>query len=143
MNSIETRKSIIVETFKAISSWDDRYKKLIEMGKALSGFEDQFHVDQFKLVGCQSQVWLYPKYDSKTKLLYFYADSDAMIGKGMIALLLDVYSGNKIDDILTLSTDFLDDIGLKKHLSMSRSNGINAMLRQIISYALMIKKSEN
>ncbi len=127
----------LVKTFTAFNSWEDRYKKLIELGKTLPGMSPEQQIEANKVKGCQSQVWLAARLENGK--VFFSADSDASIVKGIIALLLSVYSGETPDTILACRPTFLEDIGLKQHLSMSRAGGLNAMMKQINLYALAFK----
>ena len=127
--------------FNQYSNWEDRYREIIKQGKKLPELADEYRTEANKVKGCQSQVWLHA--DLKDGKIYFIADSDASIVKGIISILLKVYSGNTPDDILALKPTFIDEIGLRQHLSMSRSNGLNAMLKQLSLYAIAFKaKSE-
>jgi len=127
----------MVVTFTALKTWEDRYKKLIELGKALPAMSPEQQIEANKIKGCQSQVWLSARHAEGK--VFFCADSDASIVKGIIALLLEVYSGETPDSILANKPNFLEEIGLKQHLSMSRANGLNAMVKQINLYALAFK----
>ncbi len=129
-------ESIITE-FTAFKDWEDRYKHLISLGKSMPTFPEEHRLESNKVKGCQSQVWLVSeliKTDEKY-IINFMADSDASIVKGIVALLSKVYSGLEPDQILQLKPDFIDEIGLRQHLSMSRANGLNSMLKQISLYA--------
>lgn len=126
-----------VELFIKIEDWQDRYKKIIDLGKSLPPMREEFKIETNKVKGCQSQVWL--GVDFKDGLIYFEGDSDASIVKGIVALLLGVYSGSTPDEILSTKPTFIEDIGLKQHLSMSRSNGLNSMIKQITIYAMAFK----
>jgi cysteine desulfuration protein SufE len=132
----ETIKNIIID-FKGMNSWEDKYKHLIELGKALPEMEENFRSEKNLVRGCQSRVWFHV--DLKDGRLYFQGDSDAAIVKGLVALLLKVYSGRTPDEILSTKPNFLGDIGLREHLSMSRSNGLSSMLKQISLYAIAFK----
>lgn len=127
----------IISEFKGFSTWEDRYKHLITMGKNLPPMKEEHHVESNKVKGCQSQVWLFAELEGDK--IRYTGDSDAAIVKGIVALLLKVYSGRTPDEILTLDQSFIDEIGLKQHLSMSRANGLSAMLKQIQMYALAFK----
>lgn len=133
----EERIKEIVEKFGRFNSWEDRYKEIIEMGKSLEAMPLDEKTEANKVKGCQSQVWL--SAEMKNNLLYFHGDSDASIVKGIVAILLSVYSKLTPDEILTLKPTFLDEIGLRQHLSMSRANGLNSMLKQIQFYAMAFK----
>ncbi len=117
--------------------WMDKYNHIIEMGKDLPRIEDRFKVDNNLIPGCQSRVWLHSNYiDGK---VYFYADSDAVITKGIINLLIRVLSGQTPDEIIDSRLEFIDAIGLKEHLSPTRSNGLSSMIKQMKLYALVYK----
>lgn len=127
----------IISEFTAFKDWEDRYKHLIKLGKQMPDFPEEHRLESNKVKGCQSQVWLVSTLD-KTEDSYrinFLADSDASIVKGIVALLTNVYSGLSPEEILALKADFIDEIGLRQHLSMSRANGLNSMLKQINLYA--------
>ena len=123
--------------FEQFNNWEDKYKHLISMGKKLPIMDDSYKTDANKIKGCQSQVWLFPEL-VEGKIL-FHADSDASIVKGIISLLLEVYNDATAEEILATRPTFLKDLGLSEHLSMSRANGLNAMIKQISMYALAIK----
>lgn len=129
--------SLIVNDFKKFSDWEDRYKHLIELGKKLPSMKEEFKTESNKIKGCQSQVWLNAELDGDK--VVFSADSDASIVKGIVALLVEVYSGLTPDQILATKPTFLEEIGLKEHLSMSRANGMTAMIKQISFYAMAFK----
>ena len=124
----------IIDEFSMFDDWMDRYEYLIELGKSLPIIDDQFKLDENLIKGCQSKVWLYSELeDDRVK---FSADSDAILTKGIAALLLRVYSGQKPEDILTAETSFIDEVGLKEHLSPTRANGLVSMIKQIKMYAI-------
>ena len=108
------------------------------MGKELAPYPEEFRSEDFKVKGCQSQVWLYAKKNSQG-LVEFKADSDALIVKGLIAMILEVYSGLTPDEVLATQPTFVSELGLSQHLSPSRANGLNSMLKQIKYYALALK----
>ena len=123
--------------FKNFIEWEGRYKYLIELGKNMPDLKEEWRVEENKIKGCQSQVWLHAELiDGK---IYFSADSDAAIVKGIVAILVYIYSGSTPDEILTTKPNFLEDIGLREHLSMSRANGLSSMLKQISFYAMAFK----
>ena len=117
--------------------WMDRYAMLIEMGKECPIIDEQYRNDQYLINGCQSRVWLHA--ELKDGKIYFTADSDAVITKGTIYLLIKVFSGQTPQDILAADLSFLDKIGLKEHLSPTRSNGLVSMLKQMMLYAEALK----
>jgi cysteine desulfuration protein SufE len=134
---LDQRVDNIIKTFEGFSTWEDRYKHLISMGKALEVMSEDEHAVENLIKGCQSQVWLSAKLVGDKVILC--GDSDASIVKGIVALLLEVYSGRTPDEILSTAPDFVDKIGLKQHLSMSRANGLSSMLKQISFYAMAYK----
>ena len=138
---IEERISQLMTELGGLKDWEDRYKKLIEWGGKLPAYPEEFRQDKFQVKGCQSQVWLYP--EKKEGKIYFHADSDAILVKGIVALLLHVYSGSTPTEILTTGSDFLKDLGITQHLSMNRSNGLAAMFKQIQLYALVYQNMKD
>lgn len=132
--SISKIQDNYVEQFAKFDTWEDRYSEIVKLGKELAPLEDEFKVDKFKVKGCQSSVWLTAKLDDG-KVIYS-ADSDAMIVKGIIALLVNTFSGHSPQDIMNSNLDYLDKIGLRQHLSMNRSNGLTSMIKQIKMYAM-------
>lgn len=127
----------LVQEFKKFSSWEERYKHLIGLGKELNSMEPSDKVETNKVKGCQSQVWLSARLEDGR--IHFSGDSDASIVKGIVALLIKVYDNKSPDEVLATPQTFIDDIGLKQHLSMSRTNGLSSMLKQISFYALAFK----
>lgn len=127
----------IVKEFEEYIDWEDRYKRIIELGRELPPIDDSLRTDKYKLSGCQSQVWINAKFaDGK---IIFEADSDASIVKGLIAILIRVYSGHTPDEIIYNPPYFLSKIGIDKHLSPTRKNGLAAMMKQIQMYAVAFK----
>jgi len=124
----------VIEEFQSLTEWEDRYKKIIEMGRQLAEMPEEFKTEENKVRGCQSQVWLHAQLSDQGKVL-LQGDSDAMIVKGLVALLLRVYSGASPQDILETPPAFLKSLGFESHLSPSRANGLHAMLKQIRLYA--------
>lgn len=116
-----------------LDDWMDRYSMLIEMGKECPMIDTQYRNDEHLINGCQSRVWL--RAEMKDGKMYFTADSDAVITKGIIYLLIKVFSGQTPSDILAADMSFLDEIGLKEHLSPTRSNGLLSMVKQMMIYA--------
>ncbi|MBI9033275.1 MAG: SufE family protein [Bacteroidales bacterium] len=127
----------IVEEFSIYDDWMDKYNYLIEMGKSLPLIDEKYKVENNLITGCQSRVWLNAEY--KEGLITFSADSDAVITKGIIFLLIRVMSGQKPDAIMKASFEFIDKIGLREHLSPTRSNGLSSMIKQIKLYAMAFK----
>ena len=131
--TIKEIQQSIIDDFSMFDDWMDRYAMLIEMGKECPIIDDQYRNDQYLINGCQSRVWLHA--ELKDGKVYYTADSDAVITKGIIYLLIKVFSGQTPQDILAADLSFLDEIGLKEHLSPTRSNGLLAMLKQMLLYA--------
>ena len=130
----------VIEEFSELTDWMDKYQMLIDLGKELEVLDDKYKTEQNLKDGCQSRVWVQCDYvDGKLELT---ADSDALIVKGIIALLLRVLSGHTPQEILDADLYFIDEIGLKDHLSPTRSNGLLAMIKQIRMYALAFKSME-
>jgi cysteine desulfuration protein SufE len=124
----------IIDEFSMFDDWMERYEYIIELGKSLPIIDTQYKLDENLIKGCQSKVWLYSELDNDT--IKFTADSDAILTKGIVALLLRVYSNQKPLDILNADTSFIDEIGLKEHLSPTRANGLVSMVKQIKMYAI-------
>lgn len=135
--TINEKQAELVEQFKDLNDWEDRYSLIIKFGRELSELPEEEKNDKNKLDGCQSQVWIKPEF--KEGKLFIHADSDAMIVKGLIAMLIKVYSGHTPDEILTSPPEFLKEIGVDTHLSPTRKNGLSAMLKQIQMYAIAFK----
>lgn len=129
----QTQQELIAE-FAMFSDWQDRYEHLIELGKDLPLIAPEHKTDDNLVRGCQSRVWLHAS--PKEGLIHFTADSDAMITKGIVALLVRVYNDRTPQEILGASTEFIDQIGLRAHLSPNRANGLSAMIDQMKRYAL-------
>jgi len=135
MTQMRERIAQITERFKAFSDWEDRYKELIQVGKEMAAYPEEQRLEKFKVKGCQSQVWLYPRFgEGRIRLA---ADSDALLVKGIVALLIYVYDGATPAEVLADRGDFLKEIGITEHLSMNRTNGLASMLKQIQMYALV------
>lgn len=131
--NIEQTKNNLIETFDFLDSWEERYQYIIEQGKSLPLIDSKYKTNNFLIKGCQSQVWLHADFhDGK---VFFTADSDAIITKGIIAILISVFSERTPEEILQSNTDFIDAIGLKEHLSPTRANGLVSMIEQIRQYA--------
>ena len=124
----------IIDEFSMFDDWMERYEYIIDLGKSLPIIDAQYKLDENLINGCQSKVWLYSELENDT--IKYTADSDAILTKGIVALLLRVYSGQKPTAILTAETGFIDEIGLKEHLSPTRANGLVSMVKQIKMYAI-------
>lgn len=141
--TIDEIQDEIIDEFSVFDDWMDKYQILIDMGNSLPPFDETYRIDQNLIEGCQSRVWLHAEY--RDGHIYFSADSDAIIVKGVISLLMKVLSGRTPDEILASDLHFIDAIGLKEHLSPTRSNGLLSMVKQMRLYALAYKTkgSEN
>jgi len=134
--NIAERAAALVEEFSMFEDWMDRYQYLIDLGKELPEIDDEFRTDDYRIRGCQSQVWLQPI--PERDVIHFKADSDAQITKGLIAVLLRVVNGQSAKDVASANLSFLDELELKEHLSPTRKNGLDSMLKQIRMYAAAI-----
>ncbi len=137
MTSIKEKEQAVVEEFELFDDWMDKYNYIIEMGKSLPVIDNKYKEEKYLIRGCQAQVWLHA--EEKEGKVYFRADSDALITKGIVALLIRVLSGQKPGEIIDADMSFIDEIGLKEHLSQTRSNGLVNMIKQMKLYALAIK----
>ncbi len=131
----------IVDSFAAFGDWMDRYEYLIELGRDLPVIDEQKKQEERLIKGCQSRVWLDTEY--RDGRLWFTADSDAIITKGIISLLIQVYNGRTPDEILAADNSFIDEIGLRENLSPTRANGLVAMMEQIRGDALKFKSQQD
>ena len=138
--TIEEIEQEIIEEFSLFDSWDDKYEYIIDLGKKLPVLEDQYKKDENKVRGCQSTVWLTADYEDGR--VYYKADSDAMIVKGLISMLIRVLSGQVPDEIINAKLNFIREIGMMSHLAQTRSNGLLAMVKQMKNYALAFKVKE-
>ncbi|MDE5656988.1 MAG: SufE family protein [Muribaculaceae bacterium] len=138
--TIQQRQQELIDEFADIDDWMDRYGYIIDMGNALPPIDEKLKTPDRLIEGCQSRVWLDAEYrDGK---VYYVADSDAIIVKGMISMLVSVLSGHTPDEILDAKLNFIDEIGLAEHLSPTRSNGLLAMVKQMRLYALAFKNKQ-
>ena len=124
----------IIEEFSLFDDWMDKYNLLIDIGKELPVIDPKYKVKDFLIEGCQSKVWLYPEFDGK--LITFTADTDAIITRGIVALLIKVLSNRSPQEIISTDLYFIDKIGLRQNLSPTRSNGLLSMVRQMKLYAM-------
>ncbi|MBO6537321.1 MAG: SufE family protein [Balneolaceae bacterium] len=134
INDIQQR---IIKEFSLFQDWTDKYKHIIKLGSKLEPLPEEDHKDENLVKGCQSQVWLTAQLDEDT--VVFKADSDAAITKGLVALMIRVYSGQTPDEIIAHNPDFLKQIGLAEHLSPTRANGLASMVKQMKIYAMAFK----
>ncbi len=124
----------IIDEFSMFEDWEERYQYVIDLGNSLPLIDEQYKTEDNIIKGCQSKVWLHG--EQRDGEVVFTADSDAILTKGIIAILIRVFSGQKPQDILDADTGFIDEIGLKEHLSPTRANGLVSMIKQIKMYAL-------
>jgi cysteine desulfuration protein SufE len=140
MTILELQEQVVSE-FSLFDDWMDKYNYLIEIGKSIPIIDESYKTNQYVITGCQSKVWLHADYRDGN--IFFSADSDAIITKGIVNLLIRVLSGHTPDEILNADMDFIDKVGLREHLSPTRSNGLTSMVKQMKLYALAFKtKSE-
>lgn len=132
-DTIAARTAEVVDEFSFFDDWMGRYEYLIELGKALPLIEDEYKTEAFRIHGCQAQVWL--RAEQEDGHMHYKADSDALITKGLIALLVRVLNGQPPEAVAAADLNFLDAIGMKEHLSPTRKNGLNAMISQMKRYA--------
>ncbi len=142
--NIQEKIKATVDNIIQFKDWEDKYAAIIKLGKEMPSMPEEFRVDGNKVSGCQSQVWLYPDMSSSLDKVLFYADSDALIAKGLIALVLQVYNSSSAQEIMTTAPNFIQDMGLDSHLSPNRANGLQAMIKQIklYAYALSVKAGQ-
>lgn len=139
MSSIKEIENEIVEDFELFDDWEGKYEYLIGLGKDLPLIDDKYKTDEYLVRGCQSRVWLHASHQGEK--VYYTADSDAIITKGLVALMIKVLSGQKANEIAKADLGFIDRVGLKEHLSPTRSNGLASMIKQMKLYALALDKS--
>lgn len=139
MQTINELQDNIIEEFSAFDDWMDKYELLIELGNGLPSLNEKYKTESNLIEGCQSRVWLHADY--KDGKLFFEAESDAVIVKGIVSLLISILSGHTPQEILDADLYFIDKIGLKEHLSPTRSNGLVSMVKQMRMYALACKAS--
>lgn len=141
MKTINELQDEVIEEFEDFSDWMDKYQLLIDLGNEQEPLDPQYKTEQNLIDGCQSRVWLQADLDNEGKVV-FQAESDALIVKGIISLLIKVVSGHTPDEILNSDLYFIEKIGLKEHLSPTRSNGLLAMVKQTRMYALAFKAKQ-
>jgi len=132
--SIESKAIEIVDDFSLFSDWNDKYEHIFELGKSLPPFKDALKTEDRLIKGCQSKVWLNAEFDGEK--MNYSADSDALITKGIVALIINVVNEERPSDVVKYEFGFIDKIGLRDHLSMTRSNGLVSMVNQIKQQAL-------
>lgn len=139
--TIKAIQEEIVDEFSMFEDWDERFQYVIDLGKELPLIENEFKTDENTIKGCQSKVWLHA--EQREDMVFFSADSDAIITKGIIAILIRAFSNQKASDILAADTNFIDQIGLREQLSPTRANGLVSMIKQIKMYALAFDAQQN
>ena len=138
---IQDIQNDIIDEFSMFDDWEERYQYMIDLGKTLPLIEDQYKIDTNLIKGCQSKVWVHAEmHDDK---ILFTADIDAIITKGIIAILIRVFSNQHPKDIIEADTAFIDEIGLKEHLSPTRANGLVSMIKQLKMYAIAYQTQLN
>lgn len=135
--TIKEREEEIIEEFSLFDSWEEKYEYIIDLGKKLEPLDEKFKVGENIIKGCQATVWLTSEF--KNGKVFYKADSDAVIVKGLVSMLIKVLSGHEPDQILEAKLDFIKDIGMMTHLAQTRSNGLLSMVKQIKNYALAYK----
>ena len=135
--TIQEIENEIVEEFSLFDSWDDKYEYIIDLGKKLPVLEEKYKLDENKVRGCQSTVWLVADYNDGK--VFFKAESDAIIVKGLISMLIRVLTGHTPDEIIQANLGFIQQIGMTTHLAQTRSNGLVAMVKQMKNFALAYK----
>ena len=135
--NIGERINNIENNFNSHIDWEDKYRVLIKFGKKLAPADKETQVSKYEIKGCQSKVWLRPKLDDGK--IFFSADSDAILVKGIIGILMEAYSGATPEEILSHPPSFLTAIGISEHLSLNRTNGLRAMVKQIQTYASLFQ----
>jgi cysteine desulfuration protein SufE len=139
--SIQDIQNDIIEEFAMFDDWEERYQYMIDLGKTLPLIDEQYKTDDYLIKGCQSKVWVHANMENNK--IVFTADSDAIITKGVIAILIRVFSNQHPKDIIDANTDFIDKIGLKEHLSPTRANGLVSMIKQLKMYAIAYQTQLN
>ena len=140
MNAVQTIQETedeVVDEFSLFDNWEDKYEYIIDLGKKLEPLDAQFKIDENKIKGCQSQVWLVA--NEEDGRIFFKADSDAVIVRGLVSMLIRVLSGHTPDEIINAKLDFINKIGMTTHLAQTRSNGLLSMVKQMKNYALAYK----
>lgn len=139
--TIQEKQERIIRQFELLGDWTERYKYIIKLGQKLDAIDEKFKIDENLVRGCQSQVWLIT--DLENDRIIFKAHSDAAITKGLVALMVNFYSGETPDAILQTNPDFIQKIGMQEHLSPTRSNGLASMVKQMKIYAMAYKSKMN
>lgn len=138
--SIDQKQQEIIEEFSYFDDWMDKYELLIQLGKELPLIEDQYKVEDKLIKGCQSQVWMHA--EQKDGKVFYTADSDAVITKGLVGMVIKVLSGHMPEEITSAKLYFIQEIGLQNHLSPTRSNGLVSMIKQMKLYAMALQQQK-
>ena len=139
--TIKAIQEELIDEFSMFEDWEERYQYMIDLGKSLPLIDEQYKTLDNIIKGCQSRVWVHAEMDDDK--VVFTADSDAIITKGIIAILIRVFSNQSPQDIIDANTDFIDEIGLKEHLSPTRANGLVSMIKQLKMYAIAYQSQLN
>ena len=139
--TIKEKQEEVVEEFAMFEDWMQRYEYMIELGKSLPLIDDKYKIEENLIKGCQSKVWVHAELEGEK--LVFTADSDAIITKGIVAILIRVFSNQHPSEIMEADTQFIDEIGLKEHLSPTRANGLVSMIKQLKMYAIAYQTQLN
>ncbi|MEO9075679.1 MAG: SufE family protein [Gelidibacter sp.] len=139
--TIKAIQEELIDEFSMFENWEERYQYMIDLGKSLPLIDTQYKTEENIIKGCQSRVWVHAEMDNDK--VVFTADSDAIITKGIIAILIRVFSNQSPKDIIAADTNFIDQIGLKEHLSLTRANGLVSMIKQIKMYAIAYQTQLN
>jgi len=135
--TIQETEEEIIDSFSLFDTWEEKYEYIIDLGKKLEPLDDKYKIADNIIKGCQSTVWLVSQFENGR--IFFKADSDAVIVKGLVSMLIEVLSGHTPDEILNAKLDFIREIGMMNHLAQTRSNGLLAMVKQMKNYALAYK----
>ena len=127
--TIKEAEQELIEDFSLFETWEEKYEYLIDIGKKLTPLDSMYKTDAYKIKGCQSSVWIHSRYENG--MVYYEGDSDAIIVKGLVSLMIMILSGQKPKDIIDAPLDFINEIGLSSHLAQTRSNGLRAMIKQM------------
>lgn len=138
--TIQEKEKEIIEDFEMFDEWSDKYQYIIELGQKLPPLDDRYKIDENKIKGCQSSVWLHCH--GKDGKVYFEADSDSTFVKGEIALLINVLSGQPATEVVNSELKFIDVIGLRQHIAVTRANGLASMIKQMKLYALGVQAQQ-
>ena len=135
----DTIQEEIIESFAELDDYMDRFQLLVDMGNDLPALDERLKKPEYKIEGCQSSVWVYASFDEGTRKIHYEAESDTVIVKGLVFLLLKVLNDRTPEEVLSTDLYFIEKIGLREHLSPNRSNGLTAIIKQMRDYALAFK----